>query len=231
MGRLTVTQIVSEGQLLAQRDDMATEATGWLQRWLDAVAASWPWPNLHEESRDVPLAAGTSLLAFGNGASGGPSYMVQKILDNVWLYTADKTFRKRIRIRHWLSNPVDRIQPTTSIGAPDTARVFSSYTTGGRWSLSFEPVPDKDYLLTIPHLVLPPVYTGSDIPWYPNDETMVQAVAFKVAEYHHGKDSPITSGFQQMLAGLIANDRIRYGAVKGINDVLPLDPTVFRPRS
>ena len=71
---------------------------------------------------------------------------------------------------------------------------------------------------------------GSDVPWYPNDETMVQAVAFKNHEFYDGKDAPVTQAAQQMLASLVANDRIRYGSVTGINDNLILDPTRFRAK-
>ena len=46
MGQMTRDQIVQAGMLEAGRDDSATLAEGWLQRWLDSVAASWQWPSL-----------------------------------------------------------------------------------------------------------------------------------------------------------------------------------------
>lgn len=230
MGQLTRDQIVSEGQLLAGRDDMATQANGWLQRWLDSVAASWPWPQLQDEQVGVALAQGAQSVDFGNGTTVTPK--VQKILDNIWVYSSDRTFRRRIRIRHQLSDPGDRIGSTNATGTPSNCRIFQkAYNEWGKWTLHFDLIADKAYLLTVPYLVMPPaVVAGSETPWYPNDETMVQAVAFKVAEYHHGKDAPTTQAFQQMLAGLIANDRIRYGAIHGVNDTLALDPSVFIPR-
>ncbi len=229
MARLTRGEIVSEGQLLAGRDDMATQAATWLQRWLDAVAASWPWPALQNEAIDIALGQGVPSLTLGAG-SGGITDLIQKIQDNVWLYDSTRTFRRRIRIRHQLSAPADRVAPTTNIGPPSSARVFAT-TTFGQWKMYFEPTPDKAYYLTIPYLLLPAALTtDADIPWFPSDETMVQAVAFKVSEFHNGKDSPITAAFQQNLAGLIANDRIRYGAIVCVNDGMTLDPTGFRKR-
>lgn len=226
MGYLTVAQITSEGQLLAGRDDATTEAEGYLQRWLNAVAASWPWPQLQGESVGIALTAGTSAISFGAGASGGPSYKVLKILDNVWLYNSAKTMRSRVRIRHQLSSPIDRIQPSTNIGLPQTMRIFGDEDMFGRWDLSFEPIPDRDYLLTIPHSILPAqISSSSQTPWYPNDETMVKAVAFKVAEFY---GHPLAQQFQADLAGLVANDRIRYGNTTGVNDTLPLSPDTFR---
>jgi len=230
MGQLTRDQIVSEGQLLAGRDDIATSANGWLQRWLDSVAASWPWPQLQAEQIGVTLAQGLQEVDFGNGST--VTHKVQKILDNIWVYNSDRTFRRRLRIRHQLSDPGDRIGSTNATGTPSNCRIFQkSYADGGKWTLRFDLIADKAYLLTIPYLVLPPaISSGSETPWYPNDETMVQAVAFKVSEFHNGKDAPQTQAFQQMLAGLIANDRIRYGAIHGVNDSLALDPSVFIPR-
>lgn len=226
MAALTRAEIVSEGQLLAGRDDMATEAAKWLQRWLDSVAASWPWPVLQTEYVGIALAQGATSLVLGNG-SGGITERLLRILDNVWLYNSTKTFRQRLRIRHQLGAPTDRIMGDAHIGPPQTARLFK--TSAYSWTLYFDPVPDKAYLLTIPAIILPAALTAdSSVPWYENDETMVQAVAFKVSEYHNGKDSPVTAAFQQALAGLVANDRVRFGATTGVNDVLPLSSTVFK---
>jgi hypothetical protein len=229
---LTRAEIVSEGQLLAGRDDVATQANAWLQRWLDSVAASWPWPQLQAEFHGMALPAGERNVAFGNNnPDGGPSQRVLKILDNVWLYDDSRTFRSRIRIRHQLSNPVDAIGPATLIGRPQTARVFSNTQQLGAWLMSFEPIPDRGYILSVPYIFLPnALSTDSAVPWYPAAETMVQAVAFKVSEYHNGKDHPVTQAFQADLAGLLANDRIRYGSVGGINDVLTLSAGKFRQR-
>lgn len=223
MAQLTRDQIVSEGQLLAGRDDNATASAAWLQRWLDSVAASWPWPILQGEEIGVALNAGSTSLSYG----GTPK--LHKILDNVWLYDSTKTYRRRIRIRHQLSMPSDRIQENTHIGTPSNARLFTS--AFGLWTFYFDYIPDKNYLLTIPFIIVPDAMSaGTDVPWYPNDETMVQVVAFKNHEFYDGKDAPVTQAAQQMLAGLVANDRIRYGAVTGVNDHLQLDPTYFRPR-
>lgn len=227
MGLLTADDIVSEGQLLAGRDDNATASLRWLQRWLNSVAASWPWPVLQTEAVGVSLAAGSTSLVVGGG-SGGISDRIHKILDNVWVYDSTRTFRRRLRIRHQLGVPSDRIGPADQTGTPVTARLFTS--AAGVWTLYFDPTPDRAYLLTVPYIVIPGDVQGTDVPWYPNDETMVQAVAFKNHEFFDGKDAPVTNAAQQALGGLVANDRIRYGSVSGVNDFFKLDPTVFRPR-
>lgn len=222
MGRLTRDELVSEGQLLAGRDDNATASASWLQRWLDSVAASWPWPALQKETVGVALGTGIQSLTIGTGTH-------QKILDNIWIYDSTKMWRRRLRIKHQLSNPGDSISPSTNIGTPESVRIFAS--TFGVWTLKFDKIADKDYLLTIPYLQWPTsLSSGTDVPWYPNDETMVQVVAFKNHEFYDGKDAPVTQAAQQQLASLVTNDRIRYGAIVGVNDTMTLDPTVFRPR-
>lgn len=229
MAQLTRDQIVSEGQLLAGRDDNAVAGATWLQRWLDSVAASWPWPLLQDEITGVPLLTGATSLSLGNG-TGGIAEKVLKILDNVWLYDSGRTLRRRIRIRHQLSSPSDRIGPVTNTGAPATARIFTR--VAGTWVLYFDPTPNQDYLLTVPYIRLPAAMVlGTEVPWYPNDETMVQVVSFKTHEFYDGKDSPVTQAAQQTLASMVANDRTRYGATTGVNDYMMLDPAVFKPRS
>lgn len=227
MGQMTRLQIVQEGQLLAQRKNADTLATGWLQRWLDSVAASWPWPMNQGETIDVPVSSAS--ITVGNG-NGGITPKLLKVLDNIYIYDSTKSSFMRLRILPQLNRPQDRIQPANAAnGMPQNVRVFQS--TFGQWLLRFYPNPDKTYYLSVPYIQLPPTMAAdTDIPWYPNDETMVQAVAFKTHEWFDGKDDNRTTAAQQLLTGALSNDRIRYGSVNGINDILQLDPVHF-PRA
>jgi hypothetical protein len=206
MGQMTRAALVSEGLLLAQRpaDDYPTQVTNWLQRWLDSVAASWPWPLLQREATGLVVSAGS--LTVGN-AQGGVTPKILKVLDNCWMYDATRTFLQRVRIKPQLNRPDDRLPPNGAVGPPAEMRIFQ--TTFGVWTLHFNPNPDKTYYLTLPYLELPAALTSDvDIPWYPNDETMVQAIAFKAHEFADGKDHPQTVAAQQMLASLLSNDRL-----------------------
>lgn len=224
MARLTRAQIVDEGQKLSGREDLATNANAWLQRWLDSVAASWPWPMLQREVLAIPVSAATLLLGNGNG---GVTEKIQRILDNVWLYDSAKTMRRQLRVKTFLSSPEDRITASLNTGIPSYFRLIE--TQHGAWTLYFDITPSTTYYLSVPYIALPVAMTSdSDVPWYPNDETMVQAVAFKVAEHSDGKDSEAAVGAQQLLASLVSNDRVRYGAANGVNDLLQLDPVRFR---
>jgi hypothetical protein len=225
MGQMTRLQIVQEGLLLAQRpaDDYPTQVGGWLQRWLDSVAASWPWPMLQVEATGL-VVSGPSLTV--GGGSGGVTAKILKVLDNLWLYDAPRTGLFRLRLRPQLNRPGDRLALSGQAGQPADVRVFER--PFGTWTLHFNPNPDRTYYLSMSYIELPvPMTADSDVPWYPNDETMVQAVAFKASEFSDGKDASSTVAAQQMLASLLTNDRIRYGTVSGINDTLRLDPTRF----
>lgn len=224
MAQLTRDEIVSEGQLLAGRDDNAEASNRWLQRWLDSVAASWTWPVLQDETIGIPLVSGANSVSIGGGGVVTPK--VTKVLDNIWLYDSTRTFRRRMRIRHQLSSPADRIGPTTNTGAPGNVRLFNP--SHGTWTLYFDAYADRDYLLSVPYTVLPAAITvGTAVPWYQNDETMVQAVCFKNLEFYNQKDAPQTLQAQEQLASMLVNDRMRYGVGPGINNKLLLNPAIF----
>ena len=225
MGSLTRTEIIAEGLRTAMRpdDDYPTLTAGWLQRWLDSVAASWPWPVLQTEAIDLDVSAASLVVG---GASGGIDDKILKILDNCWLYDSNRSVVQRLRIRGQLNTPRDRIVPSGSTGTPQEIRLFN--TSFGVWTLRFFPNPDRQYYMTLPYIRLPVAMTqDADVPWYPNDETMIQAVAFKAHEHADGKDAPGTQTAQQQLAALVSNDHIRYGSAHGINDMLTLDPARF----
>lgn len=223
MAQMTRDQIVEAGQLEAGRDDSATLCNGWLQRWLDAVAASWQWPMNQHEANNITL--NSQLLTVGAG-NGGVSEKIIRVLDNIWWYTADRRSWGRVRIRSNIGAPLERIGPAIT-GSPESCRILSGPAFGVH-SLSFSPTPDQPYRLSVPYLGLPaPIALGTEIPWYPNDETMITAVSFKIYEYYQGVEHPKTVAAQQKLAGLILNDRVRYGHGPGQADSLPLDVGVF----
>lgn len=225
MGNLTALQIIQQGTLQAGRDDADTLALGWLNRWLSSIAAAWPWPVLARESNGLTVSASITV---GN-ASGGVTEKILRILDNTWIYPADRSSRStRVRIRTQLTSPNDRVGPSTAPpGKPTQARVFQS--TFGQWVMYFDHSPDITYNLSLAYLALPAqIVATSETPWYMNDETMVQAVAFNCHRYFDGKDSPKTQAVQEDLAALTAADRLRYGSANGINDKAQLNVVRFR---
>jgi hypothetical protein len=225
MGLLTRSEIVTQGMYTAGRDDLTTLANTWLQNWLNSVAAAWDWQILRNEAT-VSLSA--QQMDIGNG-SGGISERILRVNDEMWWYTTDRNTRGRIELRDQNAGPRDRIQPTTTVGSPASVRILKPGIGVAR--LSFEPTPDKTYNLFVSYQHMGAQLTGdSSVPWYENDETMIQAVAYKTHEYVDGKDAPVTVAAQQMLSALVNNDKYRYGIAAGQNDTLYKDPKVF-PRS
>lgn len=225
MALMTRGAIVLEGMRTAGRDDLETLANTWLQNWLNAVAASWNWPILRREST-VTLNAQT--VDYGNG-QGGVSDPILRVIDEIWWFKTDRTANGRIKLRDQNASPIEKIQKTDIIGVPASARNLKAGFGVAR--LSFEPTPDQTYSLYLPYQILgTQLSADTDVPWYENDETMIQAVAYKTHEYSDGKDSPVTVAAQQTLAALLSNDRYRYGNGAKQNDVAYKDPTVF-PKS
>jgi hypothetical protein len=227
MAQLTRLQLVTEGMLLGQRQDIAAQAAAWLQRWLDSVAASWPWPLLHQEAIGVPVAAGVQSISVGGAGSVGETRKVLRIIDNMYWYTAAQPSPIPLPLVQQQSSPQDHITVPGNTGTPTRARLFNPVF--GTWTIGLSPYPNQAILLSIPYIVLPAALASdSDVPWYPNDETMVQAIAFKTFEYFQGKDDDQTQAAQQLLASSIANDRIRYGSVDSINSLTRLNPSRFK---
>lgn len=225
MGIKTRAEIVAEGMSTAGRDDLTTQANGWLQNWLNSVAASWDWAILRREST---VSLSSQQKDIGNG-QGGISDRILRVVNEIWWYTTDQTSQGRVNVRDQNASPLDTIQPTTTIGSPASVRILKPSLGVAR--LNFEPTPDKTYNLFVPYQILgTQLSSDTDIPWYENDETMIQAVAFKTHEYADGKDAPTTQAAQQQLSMLLNNDKYRYGISAGQNDVLYKDPKVF-PRS
>lgn len=223
--------IITEGMLLAGRDDVRLRAQVWLQTWLDSVAGSWPWPQLCKEVQ-VPVASGSTYVDLGNG-SGGITNRILRPLDNCWIYKSDYTNRGRVAINNFLSEPGLIQNPTLGTGFPMRARLIPQGPAHGKWRLEFQRATDQAYVLHFGYVELPAAYsmtstTVSDIPWYPNDATMIQLVAAQCAAYDDGPDSPPARAAFELLASMVMNDRIRYGNSLGIHDSMQLDPSIYR---
>lgn len=230
MAQSTRLGIITDGLALAGRDELSTLAQQWLQRWLDAVAASWDWPMLRKEHLGLAVTTAYSAATgqtFGNGT--GPTNKVLKILNPVTI--SDNQYGLTvIPIINNRSVPSDRVQAVgQSRGTPSQLRL--AQTEFGVWKLYLNNVPDKTYYLNVPYKELPAALDDdNDIPWYPNDETMIQLVRFKALEFADA-GSPDMTIAQQQLAGLLSNDRVRYGQLDDVSDGGPLgmlDRNVFK---
>lgn len=159
---------------------------------------------------------------------------ILKVFDNITLSDSQLNVgtgltRLKMINNRW-NGPRDRMNDTTP-GRPQTVRM--QMTSLGTYVMYFYPYPDKAYYLYMPCKILPAAMTSdNDIPWYPNDETMVQLVRFKALEFVDA-GSPEMTLAQQQLAALLSNDRVRYGQLDDASDNEPmgmLDRAVFKNR-
>lgn len=225
MGELTAQELITEGGLLAGRDDLGARLAVQLPMWLDSVAVSWPWPMLKKTATGLALPAGSTYLSLGR--TGLVTDRISRIIDNVWCYTSDFVNRQRVRIRSSPSEPTNSIRDTTvNRGMPTEARV--SETSAGVWRWEPSPVPDVAYLLALDYSYMPTWGGLSAVPWYPNDATIMQAVAMMALAFADGPDQASTRAQQAQVNAMLAADRIRFGQAVGENDTLKLNLNYFR---
>lgn len=229
MGQQTRTEIVSEALLLAGNSGLTTNANSWLNNWLRSAYTAWPWPFLHRSISSLALSSGATSLSLGAG-SNGVTLEISRIFDPIRVYTSTFADRGQARIIPFVQFNADldeRINNPVSVGMPATFKVAPDTSLWGKWSLKPWPIPDKDYLLAIDYLVVPAeLSSNSDVPLYPNDRTMVQAVMAQALKYMKMKDE--YGEAMQILSSMVVDDRLKFGTVPGINDTVPLDPTTFR---
>lgn len=231
MGQLTRDEIVSNGLNLAGKTSLTTLANTWLNAWLKSTYEAWPWPFLLKQATGISLTSGATSLTLGSG-SGGISGLIQNIFDPIFVYSSDFRTRGEARVRQLLTGPVEKenyvSDPTTIKGLPSQFKCRESDTTEGQWTLQPYPLPQQDYLLSVNYKLTPAaISSGSSIPRYPNDRTLMQAVMVEALKYmgdeRYGEALDV-------LRSLVNEDKMKSGNKTGSNDVLGLDEGVFRRR-
>lgn len=234
MGQLTRATIVSEGLLLAGDTSLTARANVWLNMALRSVYRSWPWPFLHKRHNGVALAAGASSLTFGNGST--ETLEVTRIFDPIVVYRAAYDGAGQARVRQLLDQTLETHEavtnPTINIGIPTEFRVKPSNTVFGTWTLTPNPIPDKAYLLSIDCLIQPAdLSLDATVPLYPSDATMIQMVVVAAVKYMMASDPAVLQRYSvedAALREMVISDRLRYGAIPGVNDQWGLDTSVHK---
>jgi hypothetical protein len=229
MGSRTHDTLISEALLLAGNANLTSRASVWLNTWLRSQYTAWPWPFCIRSLSDYSLPEGTQSLSFGNG-SGGVTLEIHQIRDPVYLYNSEKTQRYEARIRELVGVSADNderaINTTTKRGIPSEVKVRADASIEGKWTLYFDPVPDRALLLAFDYHVIPADVSGSTKPRYPNDRTMIQAIYAEAMKYMDRQDVYQTA--LSVLASMVVDDRLKYGEVPGTNGTWGLDAKTFR---
>ncbi len=234
MGQLTRAQIVTRGLELAGRTNLTTQANVWLNAWLRETYRSWTWPFLHKRLAGVSLASGTTSLSFGAGA-GGETLEVPHIYDPLRIYTSNKSIRSNVRVRSVFGgDPTmddDLVDEDNQVGTPELVRIRPDTSAWGKWALKFYPIPNQTFLLALDYIVQPAdidTTSGGDdeVPIYPNDGTMIQAVLVAAMKYLHKYEEAAQADGD--LGNMKAGDKVRYGMSPGLGTKLELDSRYFR---
>lgn len=235
MATNTRGQIIAEALSTVGRDELSTLAQGWLQRWLDSVAQSWDWPQLRTEMLGYELngaAANGAGQQFGSGGTPttGPASRVVQIYDNIWLYLADGSMHQKVPLIKFLRDPKDKLAVEgVNRGIPTQILAEKSNTSQGRFNLYVYPEPNQTYLLSVPYRFIPGALSSdSDVPWFPDDETMVMAVMYKAWSQVDGPASENALKCQQDLAALLSVHKMRNAGVSPNGDVVEMSSAFKR---
>ena len=227
MGQLTTAQIISEGLLMAGDSSLTTRAERWLNAWLRSQYAGFAWPFLLR-SAEAALASSQNELTFGMG-SNGVTEAIRRIVDPVHVYDDARTAYQQLRIRNAIEATQEQLllglQESQARGVPTSVRVLADTSLWGRWTLKFDRWADRDLTVSINFYIQPADVSGTDVPLYPNDRTLMKAVEAETLRF---KKADNYQNELEVLASMISDDRMKFGEVPGQNEDIGLDPLWFR---
>lgn len=232
MGRYTRTELIAAGQARVGNNSTAvtTRIQTEFQAWLDRQYAGWSWPFLKKRATGLTLAQGATSLTVGAG-SGGVTLEIIKLVSPLGFYTTDRSTKGKAHIVPSADSDVSYDETlassSTFIGTPTEFKARHG-SVRGSWDLVPLPFPDRALLLSIDYYGLPAILGASDIPIYPADSTLIDAIAAMVHDDQYGPADPRTVTAWDRVSSKMAYDRSTYGSAPGENDRLDLDTSVFR---
>lgn len=231
MGQLTRDTILSEALLLAGDDRLTERAKVWLNTWLTATYDRFNWPFLQRNYQGMPFASGVTKITIGNGLPVGNviAEQIKYINSPIGVYDSGYTLLVNANVQQVSSLPEQYMSnPATNIGVPTLFRVRHAVSQWGKWDIVPNIVPDRNLLLAINYQpTVLHITDGTQVPIYPNDRTMIQAVITEAYRYMRSMEEYAHE--LEVLSEMVKGDKLTYGTgVPGSQDVLQLDPAVFR---
>ncbi len=227
MGALTRGEIVAAALQLAGQPILTTQAGIWLNAFLNKVYSRWNWPFLLESASGISLPAGSAGVLVGAGSGGITAGVVKVTKAAIAEPGTDKDATPLALRGHMDLLPNDDpAWSRSATGRPWGLLVDATPQVVGQWKLAPLPQADKAYLLVVKYQpIIAPLTSDLQIPLYPSDETLVQAVYSKALRYNQDE-----RWLQEAAAlqNMISDDVVTYGAAPGHNQVLGLDEEVFR---
>lgn len=211
------------------RDNLATVMNAALNDWLDRAGRSWTWPVLTRRTEPLTLGAGLTELTLGAG-SGGITRRLTHVIGRPWILTGTlqaPTSRSKLALFSLHDSTDALLSSFPSTGRP--RRFAIERLSQDQLKMVFDVVTDQPYLLNITtHELEPRIVTGTTVPWYPEDETMIQAVMAATLRQENGPESPSYQAAIAELTDLMATDKIRHGTSASLNTTMGLDEEVYR---
>ena len=201
------------------------------QAWLDRQYSAWSWPFLKKRVTGLSLSQGATSLTVGAG-NGGVTREIIRIISPVLFYTTDRSCAgKASLVQTSGSNSIqfdETLQNSaTWLGVPAYFKARNG-TVRGAWSLVPMPFPDRALNLALDYYERPAALGASDIPIYPEDATMIEAIHALALIDQNGAEDPSAQAADEKAGAMIARDRAMHGQTPGENDILQLDSSVFR---
>lgn len=241
MGILTRQQLMLQAGWAAGNDQAAVFVRTWLDAWLHRTAKSWSWPCLKRSVTNIPVSAG----ALGVVVEPGDvdNNYIHKLLNGVVFWRVQSGYQPNGRafirpLAETDPNLYEALKDTTQgRGKPETVKVRVGTDTpgeSGALTLLFDKPTDVAlYLSFDAHLIPPNIGSASsadtEVPWYPNDRTLLQACKVAILELDAaGERSDHYDAENLKLGAMVVDDRDFDGEQAGDNQVMGLDPSVFR---
>lgn len=226
MGTLTRDTIVSEALELAGDTSLTNRANVWLNLFLRSEYRAWDWDFLKRQT----------VLTLASGAVSASMSLTRatmaKVL-NVYAHRPAGTIGASLELRRKLTKAglyagLDSekhpllVRTSGESGAPEYWGFDSRTATG---LIYVWPRADQAYSLDVEWVETPADPGASDLPTYPDDETMVQAVFVKALKHlqdeRAGEEESKLEVMRQRVRGLERD-------ASGTYATATLDPDVFR---
>lgn len=213
MGYLTVAEILKQGTELAQvaYDSNDPKPLTWLKQWLRSVSLGFPWPET-EAVVNATLSAGEYLVELGRSASVANGKFIIRV--NFPIQQLYEDCAPNLIYQEAYNDSVILNPNNLSEGLPDKASYTRDWEEPGRVAIIFNKRAKEDYTLSIKFQWDPAnALLITDYPWYPNDNTLIQALAWKTSYYHDGPDTKRTVVLADDLAGMLRDDKVKFGVI------------------
>lgn len=213
MGVKTVAELITEGVRLAGREYDAddTRPLTDLIEWLSSVALGWPWPET-KTSITATLASGERTILMGGVAPVNTTgerilrvYFPLEIMYGPDIYP-DKIYQEAYSDSYDAYDVPD--------GNPTKASYQRNVEGAGNTLIVFNKKPRSDIRIHIPYQFDPSVDLDLEgTPWYPNDLTIKESIAYYTAKHHDGVAAEKTLKLEENLSVMVRNDKVKFGII------------------